>query len=64
MSPRPARRTAARPTVAGEPADHPDRIEALDSVPDEDDLDLRAERLERVDRFSSAGSFDWVGPED
>ena len=64
MSPRPARRAPAPPSRPLEPAEHPDWIEALDLVPDDDDHDLAIERLERVDHFSSAGSFDWIGPED
>tara|TARA_R110000868_G_scaffold49339_2_gene159339 strand:+ start:2070 stop:2258 length:189 start_codon:yes stop_codon:yes gene_type:complete len=62
MTPNPRRR-AVRPFTPDLENEHPGTIE-IDGVPDDDDHDLIAERLERVDRFSSAGSFDWIGPED
>jgi hypothetical protein len=58
-----ARRRAVRPTPS--PLDeHPDPIPLEIAEPDDDDPDLVSERLERVDRFSSAGSYAWIGPED
>jgi hypothetical protein len=58
-----ARRRAVRIQSSALEEHEPPPLE-IDATDDDDDLDLASERLERVDRFSSAGSFDWVGPED
>lgn len=58
-----ARRRAVR-AAPSSLDEHPDPIPLEIEAPDDDDPDLASERLERVDRFSSAGSFSWIGPED
>lgn len=64
MAPRAARRRAS-PHVAREIEQEPITPDEIDALTDaSDDHDDIIERLERVETFRSAGSLEWVGPED